>query len=61
VKPLFLVFISWLVIISIGILAGIIFNKIIIENKLLRIFNIALGVILFTITVYFVITMKNLL
>ncbi len=60
-KSLFLVFISWLVIISIGIIAGFVFNKIIIEKKLLNIFNVILGIILVTITVYFVITMKNLL
>ncbi len=60
-KSLFLVFISWLVIISIGIIIGFVFNKIIIEKKLLNIFNIILGIILFTITAYFVITMKDLL
>jgi hypothetical protein len=61
VKTLFLVLAGWLVIITLGIIAGLIFNKIIIDKKLLNIFNIALVIILFTITVYFVITMKNLL
>lgn len=60
-KTLFLVLAGWLVIITLGIIAGLIFNKIIIDKKLLNIFNIALVIILFTITVYFVITMKNLL
>ncbi len=58
---MFLVLAGWLVIITLGIIAGLIFNKIIIDKKLLNIFNIALVIILFTITVYFVITMKNLL
>ncbi len=60
-KTLFLVLAGWLVIITIGIIAALIFNKIIIDKKLLNIFNFALVIILFTITVYFVITMKNLL
>ena len=58
---MFLVLASWIVIIGIGILAGLIFNKIIIDERLLKIFNIILVVILISITIYFVVTMKNIL
>lgn len=60
-RELFLLFAGWVVIISIGVITGFIFNKIIIDKKLLNIFNSVLGIILVIITVYFVITMKNLL
>ena len=54
---MFIVLVGWLVIISIGILVGLIFNKMITEEKILKYFNIALGIILTTITFYFVITL----
>lgn len=60
-RELFLLFAGWVVIISIGVITGFIFNKIIIDKKLLNIFNSVLGIILVIVTVYFVITMKNLL
>lgn len=60
-KSLFIILASWIVIITIGLLVGFIFNKIIIEKELLKIFNISLGLILFAITIYFIWTIKNLL
>ncbi len=58
---MFIILASWIVIITIGLLVGFIFNKIIIEKELLKIFNISLGLILFAITIYFIWTIKNLL
>lgn len=58
---MFIILASWIVIIAIGLLAGLIFNKIIIDKELLKIFNISLGLILLVITIYFVWTIKNLL
>ncbi len=58
---MFLVVSSWLVIIILGMISGLVFNKMIIDQKLLKVFNISLVIILVTITLYFVMTMKNLL
>lgn len=58
---MFIVLAGWLVIIVIGVLVGLIFNKMIIEKKMRDIFNVALLMILSTITVYFIIIMKNLM
>lgn len=56
-----LVLASWLVIIVMGLMVGLIFNKIIIDKEILRIFNISLALILLAITGYFIWTIKNLL
>lgn len=60
-NTLFIILAGWFVIILIGLIIGYIFNKMIIEEKVLNIFNVVLGIILSTITVYFLITMKNLM
>ena len=59
-KCLFIIILGWIVIISAGLFAGLIFNKTILDKKILQIFNIALATILLGVTVYFFLAMKNL-